>query len=242
MFENSFLETFTRIHYSVFFIFVPVIFYFGYQSIAFYHLSFLSIIGYVLFGLFVWTLTEYVLHRFVFHWQPPGKMGEDTFYFSRCTPWLSKWQQTIGDGSNCEYTTCYVILFPLPVSIGCSSHRSFFIGFISGYLFYDMTHYAIHHYNFKSKFWLNLKHHHMLHHYKRHAQWLWCKFKDLGLYFPHYFSWKALIIFALFASLQVKNILAKAQRTQRKSDLVLNKSLIEWMRGSGDAQKSKFRL
>jgi sterol desaturase/sphingolipid hydroxylase (fatty acid hydroxylase superfamily) len=41
----------------------------------------------------------------------------------------------------------------------------FFVGFISGYLFYDMTHYAIHHYNFKSKFWLDLKNHHMLHHY-----------------------------------------------------------------------------
>ena len=42
----------------------------------------------------------------------------------------------------------------------------FFMGFLAGYLFYDMVHYAIHHYNFKSKFWLNLKHHHMLHHYK----------------------------------------------------------------------------
>ena len=28
-----------------------------------------------------------------------------------------------------------------------------------------MTHYAIHHYNFKSKFWLDLKQHHMRHHY-----------------------------------------------------------------------------
>jgi sterol desaturase/sphingolipid hydroxylase (fatty acid hydroxylase superfamily) len=28
-----------------------------------------------------------------------------------------------------------------------------------------MTHYALHHANFKSKFWLELKQHHMIHHY-----------------------------------------------------------------------------
>ena len=48
-----------------------------------------------------------------------------------------------------------------PVNVG-----PFFVGFLAAYLFYDMTHYAIHHYNFKSKFWLKLKQHHMLHHYQ----------------------------------------------------------------------------
>jgi len=42
----------------------------------------------------------------------------------------------------------------------------FFAGFVSGYLFYDISHYAIHHINFKNKFWLQLKKHHMFHHYK----------------------------------------------------------------------------
>ncbi len=42
----------------------------------------------------------------------------------------------------------------------------FFIGFVIGYLMYDMTHYALHHANFKSKFWMELKQHHMIHHYQ----------------------------------------------------------------------------
>jgi len=42
---------------------------------------------------------------------------------------------------------------------------AFFPGFLIGYLFYDMTHYAIHHANFKSSFWKKIKQHHMLHHY-----------------------------------------------------------------------------
>jgi len=41
----------------------------------------------------------------------------------------------------------------------------FFSGFIIGYLFYDLTHYAIHHFNMHNKFWLEIKNHHMLHHY-----------------------------------------------------------------------------
>jgi len=41
----------------------------------------------------------------------------------------------------------------------------FFVGLVSGYLFYDMTHYALHHANLRSKFWLELKQHHMTHHY-----------------------------------------------------------------------------
>jgi sterol desaturase/sphingolipid hydroxylase (fatty acid hydroxylase superfamily) len=39
-------------------------------------------------------------------------------------------------------------------------------GFLTGYLFYDMTHFAIHHFNIHNKFWLLLKKHHMKHHYQ----------------------------------------------------------------------------
>ena len=43
--------------------------------------------------------------------------------------------------------------------------NAFFAGFIIGYLFYDMMHYAIHHANFKTGVMKNIKQHHMLHHY-----------------------------------------------------------------------------
>jgi sterol desaturase/sphingolipid hydroxylase (fatty acid hydroxylase superfamily) len=42
----------------------------------------------------------------------------------------------------------------------------FFIGFILGYLFYDLTHYAVHHFAIKNKFFLTLKKHHMRHHFQ----------------------------------------------------------------------------
>jgi sterol desaturase/sphingolipid hydroxylase (fatty acid hydroxylase superfamily) len=41
----------------------------------------------------------------------------------------------------------------------------FFAGFLLGYLFYDMMHFSIHHYNFHNKLFLFIKKHHMKHHY-----------------------------------------------------------------------------
>lgn len=41
-----------------------------------------------------------------------------------------------------------------------------FAGSVSGYLFYDMVHYATHHFSMKRGVWLWLKQYHMRHHYK----------------------------------------------------------------------------
>jgi sterol desaturase/sphingolipid hydroxylase (fatty acid hydroxylase superfamily) len=39
-------------------------------------------------------------------------------------------------------------------------------GFIAGYLFYDLTHYATHHFPMRAGMWKWLKRYHMMHHYK----------------------------------------------------------------------------
>ncbi len=168
MFRNSFLENFSRIHYSVpLFIFLPVIFFFGYRSVFELHLSALNMVLYFLLGVFVWTFTEYVLHRFLFHWKPPGKIGERMHFVFHGVhhdyPSDSK-RLVMVPSVSIPLATLFYFLFK--ALIGTQLVGPFFMGFLIGYLFYDMTHYAIHHYNFKSKFWLNLKHHHMLHHYK----------------------------------------------------------------------------
>jgi hypothetical protein len=76
MFDSPDLEKPPRVHVTVpLFIFVPVILFFFYKSIFDLQLSALTIFSYIILGLCVWTLTEYVLHRFVFHWLPPGKFG-----------------------------------------------------------------------------------------------------------------------------------------------------------------------
>ncbi|MBK6987580.1 MAG: sterol desaturase family protein [Bacteroidia bacterium] len=168
MFKNDFLEKLSHIHYSVpLFIFLPVIGYFGYKSVFVYHLGVASIALYILLGLLVWTLTEYVLHRFVFHWMPPGKIGARLhFIFHGVHHDFPSDSKRLVMVPTVSIPLAALFFFLFKLVIGSVLVAPFFIGFLAGYLFYDMVHYAIHHYNFKSKFWLNLKQHHMLHHYK----------------------------------------------------------------------------
>lgn len=167
MFESDFLEAFSRIHYTVpLFIFLPVIAYFLYRSILF-SLSASVIVLFIVFGLIVWSLTEYTLHRFVFHFPAKSEFGKKIHF--------------IFHGVHHDYPmdSKRLVMVPtvsIPLSIlfyylfeaiyGVVYVAPLFIGFIAGYLFYDLTHYAIHHFNMHNKLWLAIKKHHIKHHFE----------------------------------------------------------------------------
>ena len=168
MFRNNFLESLSRVHYTVpLVIFLPVVFYFLYRAAFPLHLGILQMSLLFLAGLAVWTLTEYVLHRFVFHLELPGKIGKRIHFVFHGVhhdyPSDSK-RLVMVPTVSIPLATLFYFLFRF--LLGPELVAPFFAGFIVGYLFYDMTHYAVHHFNLKSKFWLDLKHHHMIHHYK----------------------------------------------------------------------------
>ena len=168
MFKNSLLESLSKVHFTVpLIIFVPVIIFCIYKD-------FQNAMGLVTFfelfilGLFVWTITEYVMHRFVFHYVPEDK------------PWALR-LHFIFHGVHHDYPSdVRRLVLPPSVSIPLATLFyflfnailpageiwGFFPGFILGYLIYDLTHYAIHHFNFKGSIWKKIKQHHMLHHYQ----------------------------------------------------------------------------
>ncbi len=167
MFNADWMDFFSRVHFSVpLFIYVPVIVYFLYRSVFEFHISILYIVPLIALGLLVWTFTEYNLHRFVFHWMPPGKLGAKIHFM---------FHGVHHDYPRDSYRLVMVPAISLPLAflfyftfqwiLGPVFVSPFFVGFVIGYLFYDMTHYALHHVNFKSKFWIALKQHHMIHHY-----------------------------------------------------------------------------
>lgn len=170
MFNADWLDFFSRIDYKVpLFIYIPVIVYFLYLS--FITVPLFYILPLILFGLMVWTFAEYNLHRFVFHWQPPGKIGERIHFMFHGVhhdyPRDSK-RLVMVPAVSLPLAVGFYLLFKflLTKTFGDANLvNPFFVGFVIGYLFYDMTHYALHHVNFKSKFWLDLKQHHMIHHY-----------------------------------------------------------------------------
>lgn len=170
MFQSDFLDWFSRIDYKVpLFIYIPVIIYFLYWS--FMAVAPLYILPLIALGLFVWTFTEYNLHRFVFHWCPPGELGKKIHFMFHGVhhdyPRDSKRLVMVPAVSlPLALLFYYSFRYLFEITAGDTTLvYPFFVGFVIGYLFYDMTHYALHHANFKSKFWLELKQHHMIHHY-----------------------------------------------------------------------------
>jgi sterol desaturase/sphingolipid hydroxylase (fatty acid hydroxylase superfamily) len=168
MFKNNLLESLSHVHYTVpLIIFLPVIGYFSYLSVWEYHIGPGLILAMFVGGLIIWTLTEYVLHRFVFHWMPPGKIGRRMhFVFHGVHHDYPSDSKRLVMVPAISIPLAALFYFMFRFILGEVLVAPFFIGFIFGYLFYDMTHYAVHHFNLKSKFWLELKQHHMIHHYK----------------------------------------------------------------------------
>lgn len=173
MFHQPVLDFFSRVHFSVpLFIFLPVIAFFFYRAVFVFQFSAVTILLMVMLGLVVWTFTEYNLHRFVFHWSPPGRLGKKIHFMFHGVhhdyPRDSYRLVMVPPVSvPLAIVFYFTFRFLLKVIVGDANLVApFFVGFVIGYLFYDMTHYALHHVNFKNKFWLELKQHHMIHHYQ----------------------------------------------------------------------------
>ncbi len=168
MFRSDFLDKFSRVHFSVpLFLFVPVVVYFIYQAGFVFEMNWISITGHFMAGGFIWTFAEYTLHRFVFHYKPKSKFGEQVHFMFH--------------GVHHAYpndSLRLVMVPPVSIPLAVVFYLMFyfaageilaaplFAGFTAGYLVYDMTHYAVHHANFKNKWFQQAKKHHMVHHYK----------------------------------------------------------------------------
>ena len=168
MFKSDFLEAFSRVHWSVpLFIYIPVIGYLFYLSIADYKIAALDILGLIVAGLFIWTITEYLLHRFVFHFHTTSDFGKRiTFMFHGVHHAYPNDTKRLVMPPSVSIPLAIGFFFLFKAILGGISVAPFYIGFIAGYLFYDISHYAIHHFNMHSKFWLAIKNHHMRHHYQ----------------------------------------------------------------------------
>jgi len=166
LFQSEYMEMMTKTHPLVIFsIYLPVIFFLLYYGYAYFSFSSLKIIGLFLAGVLTWTLFEYTMHRFVFH-------------FVTENPRLKKIVYTI-HGVHHEYPRDRERLFmpPIPsliiatllftVMYGAMSWQAlaFFPGFLVGYLAYGSMHYAIHAYTPPKGLKALWRNHH-LHHYK----------------------------------------------------------------------------
>jgi sterol desaturase/sphingolipid hydroxylase (fatty acid hydroxylase superfamily) len=168
IFKSDFLEMFTHVHWSVpIIVFLPIVAYFLYATGQDGVLGVRTAAGLFVFGIFFWTITEYILHRFVFHYQPKSSWGQRLHFMMHGVhhDYPNDTTRLVMPPSvSLPLATLFYGLFTLV--LGTVIMKPFLAGFLLGYILYDEIHYATHHAPIKGGFFQKIKHHHVLHHYK----------------------------------------------------------------------------
>lgn len=169
LFDSRFLDFFSRVHPSIpAVVFVPVIA-FGLALGVDRGYGAISTIGLFALGLLVWTLTEYWLHRLVFHWEPDHPLGSRIHFVMHGV-------HHDHPNDRLRLVMPPAVSIPLAALFGGAFALTFgtpaafpaFAGFIAGYLTYDYTHYHLHHHVPRSAAGRRLREQHMRHHFQDH--------------------------------------------------------------------------
>ncbi len=140
-------------------------------------------------GALLWTIAEYLVHRFTFHAGPTieGDVrqivaglapGEPALRAMRT---LRQKQYFLAHGVHHDFPndTGRLVMPPsvsIPLAVGffalfrwafgAADGPALFAGLVAGYIAYDTIHYAVHHFSLRGPILLFLKKHHFRHHYQ----------------------------------------------------------------------------
>jgi sterol desaturase/sphingolipid hydroxylase (fatty acid hydroxylase superfamily) len=165
LFKSDFLEFFTRVHPSVpLFLYLPLIFFLVARAYFRFSLPGYEIALLLTAGVFLWSLTEYLLHRFVFHFKAQGERSRRIVYLFHGIHHdypNDSWRLVMPPAVSLPVAVLLVVF-----SLGNTPLQVLFSGFGLGYLVYDMVHYAVHHFALKGAWGQALKRYHLKHHYQ----------------------------------------------------------------------------
>jgi dihydroceramide fatty acyl 2-hydroxylase len=169
LFQNRLLDFFSRIHPSMpAIIFVPVVggaIWLGADR----GYGPLQIVLLVAVGLLIWTLTEYWLHRLVFHWEPDHALGRRLHFIIHGVHHdhpNDRLRLVMPPAVSVPLAALFLWAFIL--IFGTPAAYPIFAGLILGYLGYDYTHYHVHHHTPKTRLGRRLREQHMRHHFQDH--------------------------------------------------------------------------
>jgi sterol desaturase/sphingolipid hydroxylase (fatty acid hydroxylase superfamily) len=168
MFENKFLDGFSRVPwYLVPLVWVPaLVASFAYGMLAL-NLDLLPSLGAAAGGLFVWTFSEYWLHRTLFHWVPRASWGPRFHFFLHGVhhDYINdRYRLVMPPAAAAVLAAMFYGLWWLLLGAWVFP---FMAGKIAGYIAYDMTHYYVHHGHVRGAWFKRLRAHHMNHHHNK---------------------------------------------------------------------------
>ena len=167
LFENDFLERLTHVHPIVPLLFwSPVVVWLLWRSFAMHQLPLLPVLGIGVLALVTWSLTEYTLHRFVFHYPARSRVGKwfvYLFHGNHHDDPRDKTRLVMPPAGAIPIMAALFFLFGLVIPAPWIEPFGAF--FIVGYLIYDYIHYATHHFPMKNPVAKYLRRYHLKHHY-----------------------------------------------------------------------------
>jgi sterol desaturase/sphingolipid hydroxylase (fatty acid hydroxylase superfamily) len=171
LFKSDFLEFFTHITpQAIVVIWSPVIVLFLIAAVQ--QGAGLIILPAFVLGLFIWSFAEYTLHRFVFHFPPrTPTMERIVFLFHGVHHAQPNLKTRLVMPPVVSVPLAFVFYGLFTLIFGTLLNAPLwvvptFAGTLTGYLIYDLTHYATHHWPLHNRYYKFLKKHHMLHHFK----------------------------------------------------------------------------
>ncbi len=168
IFKNPILEAMTHVHPIIpLLLWAPFVVYASFLSLTVDGLSMAEFLLWALIALIVWTLTEYVLHRYVFHWNPKHALGKRFVFLFH-----GLHHDDPNDPTRLVMppVPALLIMFGLwklfSLIVPTYALNAFMAWFIVGYLIYDYIHFATHHFKMTSTVGRFLKKWHIQHHFR----------------------------------------------------------------------------
>jgi 4-hydroxysphinganine ceramide fatty acyl 2-hydroxylase len=167
---GNFLEPFSKTAWWV----IPTVWlppvmygsYYGYMGLS----TTLEAVAYWFLGLFLWTLVEYSLHRFLFHlddYLPDNRVGITAHFLvhgiHHYLP-MDKYRLVMPPALFLVLATPFYKLAHIVFAYNEFAAIEVFSGGIFGYICYDLTHYFLHHHNLPL-YYKELKKYHLQHHF-----------------------------------------------------------------------------
>jgi dihydroceramide fatty acyl 2-hydroxylase len=167
IFDNPILERISHVHpVTPLLLWTPVVAWLSWRSFAVHRLESGTAIALGAAGLFVWTLTEYLVHRFAFHLAPTSRGRRRVQFIIHGIHHADPDDRTRLVMPPAPAIAASAALYGLfRAVLGPAWVEPFFACFIAGYLAYDYTHFAIHCRRPRTRVGRYLRRHHMLHHF-----------------------------------------------------------------------------
>jgi sterol desaturase/sphingolipid hydroxylase (fatty acid hydroxylase superfamily) len=166
MFDSPLLDALSRVHPAVpVVIFAPAISVLAATALG--GIDAPTTAALIFGGYAFWTLTEYWMHRLIFHFEPADGPGARLHWIIHGVhhdhpndPMRLVMPPSVSIPLALTFLGLFVLVLGTPTAYAVAA------GFYGGYLIYDMTHYHMHHHRSRTRLGKFLREQHMRHHFQ----------------------------------------------------------------------------